>query len=117
MLQGMTVRIGTLSNPGYAREGVGDADVEKVKLGGGHRFSHGGFLIRWQLVPDQSVLDNLIMFPHGSRWEPSVVGYRSKINLLTTGKTSDLKKTRKILNGAGQSLSADLLGGMCPRRF
>src|SRR6266571_1420523 len=108
MFQGVTVGVGTLFDPGYSLERVGDTDVEKVELRGGYRFALSSLLIGRELVSDQCVLENLIVFPHGSRRESSVGGYRTKIDLLTTGKSGDLKKARKILNGARQSFSANL---------
>jgi hypothetical protein len=41
MFQGVTVGVGTLFNPGYSLERVGDTDIKKVELGGGYRLALG----------------------------------------------------------------------------
>ena len=63
MFQGVTVGVGTLFNPGYSLERVGDTDIKKVELGGGHRLTLGSLLIGRELVSNQCVLENLASVP------------------------------------------------------
>ena len=74
MLQGSAVGVGTLFDRGCSLQRVGNSDIEKVELGGGHRFALGSLLIGRELVSDQRVLKNLIVLAYLAIWGRVLAG-------------------------------------------
>ena len=76
---------------------VGNTSIEEIELGSGNRFTFDGLSKCRELVPDQGVLENLIMFPHRAWRHPRIRGDRSEIDLLAMGQSRNLQETAEVL--------------------
>lgn len=92
-----------------AAEGIGHANVEEIELGGGNRFPRARALIGRELMPDQSVFENLVVLTYRARRQADVGRDGGEVDLLAACEPRRVQEPAEIADRPGQALGLDLL--------
>ena len=109
VLQRAAVGVRSRFDDAGAAQGVGDADVEEVELGGRHRLPGAGAAERRKLIADEGVLENPVVLAHGARGQSGVRGDLREVDLLAVGQARHVEKAAEVADRAGQPFGLHLL--------